>query len=80
MNKKATYIDTTAHIQNGKHIVLGFQDYVGPYANLDAISGFIKIGSGGFIGDNSAIVSDPGSQTVEPDDQRHHWRQRVYRL
>ena len=65
-NRKATFIDTTVHIQNGKHIVLGFQDYVGPYANLDAISGFIKIGSGGFIGDNAAIVSDPGSQAVDP--------------
>ena len=66
VNKKATFIDTTVHIQNGKHIVLGYQDYVGPYANLNAISGFIKIGSGGFIGDNSAIVSDPGSQAVNP--------------
>ena len=66
VNKKATFIDTTVHIQNGKHIVLGYQDYVGPYANLNATSGFIKIGSGGFIGDNSAIVSDPQSLTVNP--------------
>jgi acetyltransferase-like isoleucine patch superfamily enzyme len=66
VNKKATFIDTTVHIQNGKHIALGYQDYVGPYANLDATSGFIKIGSGGFIGDNAAIVSDPQSRAVNP--------------
>ena len=66
VNKKATFIDTTVHIQNGQHMVLGYQDYVGPYAKLNAISGFIKIGSGGFIGDNSAIVSDPGSRAVNP--------------
>jgi carbonic anhydrase/acetyltransferase-like protein (isoleucine patch superfamily) len=65
-NKKATYIDTAVHIQNGKHIFLGFQDYVGPYANLNATSGFIKMGNAGFIGDNSAIVSDPHIQAVNP--------------
>jgi carbonic anhydrase/acetyltransferase-like protein (isoleucine patch superfamily) len=65
-NKKATFIDTTAHIINGKHIFLGFQDYIGPYANLNATSGFIKMGSGGFVGDNAAIVSDPGIRAVNP--------------
>ncbi len=65
-NKKATFIDTTVHIQNGNHIAIGYQDYVAPYANLNAISGFIKIGSGGFIGSNAALVSDPGSQAVNP--------------
>jgi carbonic anhydrase/acetyltransferase-like protein (isoleucine patch superfamily) len=66
VNKKATFIDTTVHIINGKHIFLGFQDYVGPYANLNATSGFIKMGSGGFVGDNAAIVSDPGIRAVNP--------------
>jgi carbonic anhydrase/acetyltransferase-like protein (isoleucine patch superfamily) len=66
VNRKATFIDTTVHIINGKHIILGFQDYIGPYANLNATSGFIKMGSGGFVGDNAAIVSDPGSRAVNP--------------
>lgn len=46
-DKKATFIDPTVHIINGKHVVMGTQDYVGPYANLNATSGFIKIGSRG---------------------------------
>jgi carbonic anhydrase/acetyltransferase-like protein (isoleucine patch superfamily) len=66
VNRKATFIDTTVHIINGKHIVIGTQDYVAPFANLNATSGFIKIGSGGFIGNNAAIVSDPGRQAVNP--------------
>jgi carbonic anhydrase/acetyltransferase-like protein (isoleucine patch superfamily) len=66
VNRKATFIDPSVHIINGMHIVIGFQDYIAPYANLNATSGFIKIGSGGFIGDNAAIVSDPGSQAVNP--------------
>jgi carbonic anhydrase/acetyltransferase-like protein (isoleucine patch superfamily) len=65
-NKKATFIDPTVHIANGKHTFIGYQTYVGPYANLDSTSGFIKIGNASFIGDNATIVSDPGSQATNP--------------
>jgi carbonic anhydrase/acetyltransferase-like protein (isoleucine patch superfamily) len=65
-NKKATYLDTTVHVLNGNHTFIGLQTYVGPYATLNSTSGFIKIGSGSFIGDNAAIVSDPGIQSKNP--------------
>jgi carbonic anhydrase/acetyltransferase-like protein (isoleucine patch superfamily) len=65
-NRKATFIDPSAHIQNGKHTFIGVQTYVGPYANLNSTSGFIKIGNGSFIGDNAAIVSNPGLQARNP--------------
>jgi carbonic anhydrase/acetyltransferase-like protein (isoleucine patch superfamily) len=60
-NRKATFIDPSVHITNGKHIFMGVQTYVGPYATMNATSGFIKIGNASFIGDNARIVSDPDS-------------------
>jgi carbonic anhydrase/acetyltransferase-like protein (isoleucine patch superfamily) len=65
-NRQATFIDTTAHILNGGHVYIGYQTYVGPYANLNATSGFIKIGNASFIGNNTAIVSDPQIRATNP--------------
>jgi carbonic anhydrase/acetyltransferase-like protein (isoleucine patch superfamily) len=65
-NKNASFIDPTVSIKNGNHVLLGNQNYVGPFARLDATSGFIKIGNGSFIGDNSSIVSDPGIRARNP--------------
>ncbi|HEU5433687.1 MAG TPA: hypothetical protein VFU81_18610, partial [Thermomicrobiales bacterium] len=44
--KTATFIDPSARIVNGEHIIVGKQTYVAPFAHLGARSGFIKIGSG----------------------------------
>jgi carbonic anhydrase/acetyltransferase-like protein (isoleucine patch superfamily) len=65
-SKKATFIDPTVHILNGRHTVIGLQTYIGPYATLNSTSGFIKIGSGSFVGDNASIVSDRGSRARRP--------------
>lgn len=56
---KATFLDTTAHLVHGEHTVIGSQSYVGPYATLDATTGFIKIGSKSDVLDNAVIVSNP---------------------
>src|SRR3954453_62513 len=42
---KATFIDPSALIVNGNHVVVGGRSYIAPYVQLNATSGFIKIGS-----------------------------------
>jgi carbonic anhydrase/acetyltransferase-like protein (isoleucine patch superfamily) len=56
---KATFIDPSALIVNGNHVVIGGHSYIAPYVQLNATSGFIKIGTSSVIEDNATIVSDP---------------------
>ncbi len=46
-------------IKNGLSVVMGYQDFVGPYATLDGRGGAIKIGNGSDVLDNSSIVAKP---------------------
>jgi carbonic anhydrase/acetyltransferase-like protein (isoleucine patch superfamily) len=62
----ATFLDPTALINNGKHVVLGQKSYVGPYAWLDATTGFIKIGGGSAVLDNAHITANPSHATRWP--------------
>src|SRR5205823_3731727 len=39
--------------------VIGKQVYVGPYATLNAASGFIKVGNGSSIQDHAVILGNP---------------------
>jgi carbonic anhydrase/acetyltransferase-like protein (isoleucine patch superfamily) len=55
----ATFVDPTAIINNGKHVVIGQKSYVGPFAWLDTTTGFIKIGSGSAVLDNAHITANP---------------------
>jgi carbonic anhydrase/acetyltransferase-like protein (isoleucine patch superfamily) len=56
-SKKATFIDPKVSIESGRSTVIGYQDFIGPYANLDAQGGAIKIGNGSDVLDSSAIES-----------------------
>jgi len=58
--KKATFIDPTVKIQNGDTVIIGYQNFIGPYADLDGRAGAIKIGNGSNVLDNASIVANPG--------------------
>lgn len=55
--KKATFIDPTVSIKNGKSVVIGYKNFIGPYASLDGTAGAIKIGNGSDVLDNASIVA-----------------------
>jgi carbonic anhydrase/acetyltransferase-like protein (isoleucine patch superfamily) len=55
----ATFLDPTSHILNGAHVVVGTKSYVGPYASLDATTGFIKIGTNSAVLDNATVIANP---------------------
>ncbi len=62
----ATFVDPYSQILNGNHSVIGQKSYVGPFAVLDARSGFIKIGSGSDVLDNARIVATVAPQRGLP--------------
>jgi carbonic anhydrase/acetyltransferase-like protein (isoleucine patch superfamily) len=64
-SKIATFIDPSARIIHGKHVIAGYKDYIGPYTTLSAVTGFVKIGNGSDIQANAAIISNPGG-TANP--------------
>lgn len=55
----ASFIDPSARIVHGQHVIVGNKTFIGPYARLDAGSGFIKIGTGSSILDGATIISNP---------------------
>ena len=65
-SKKATYIDPTVSVENGISVVIGYQNFIGPYANLNGGGGAIKIGNTSSILDNSTIVANPGFRHQKP--------------
>ena len=65
--KKATYIDPTVSIENGNSVVIGFQNFIGPYANLNGGGGAIKIGNTSSMLDNATIVANPGLRHQKPE-------------
>ncbi len=58
-NRNPSFIDPTVHIVNGSHVIINNRGFVGPFATLDAHSGFIKIGNGSSVLDNAVIQSNP---------------------
>jgi len=62
----ATFVDPTARIHNGDHVIVGQKSFIGPYAALDATVGFIKIGSGSEVLDNAVITATPGGLRGTP--------------
>jgi carbonic anhydrase/acetyltransferase-like protein (isoleucine patch superfamily) len=58
-NRNPSFIDPTVHIISGNHVIISYKSFVGPFATLDARSGFIKIGNGSSILDNAVIQSNP---------------------
>ena len=59
-SKKASFIDPTVKIQGGDTVVIGYQNFIGPYAELDGRGGAIKIGNTSNVLDNATIVANPG--------------------
>ena len=59
-SKKATYIDPTVSIENGNSVVIGYQNFIGPYVTLKGGGGAIKIGNTSSVLDNATIVANPG--------------------
>jgi carbonic anhydrase/acetyltransferase-like protein (isoleucine patch superfamily) len=57
-SKKASFVDPTVNVANGDTVVLGYQDFIGPYAVLDGRGGAIKIGNGSDVLDNAAIIAN----------------------
>jgi len=66
-SKKATFIDPTVKIQNGNSVVIGYQNFIGPYADLDGRGGAIKIGNGSDVLDNASIAASPGHGAHAPE-------------
>ena len=63
----ASFVDPTAHIGNGYHIVVGQKSFIAPYSTLDATIGLIKIGNGSGVSDNATIIATPSiSRPVVP--------------
>jgi carbonic anhydrase/acetyltransferase-like protein (isoleucine patch superfamily) len=65
-SKKASFIDPKANIENGNSVIIGYQCFIGPYAQLDGRGGAIKIGNGSDVLDNSSIVATRGHQGGAP--------------
>ncbi len=65
-SKKATFIDPTVSVENGDTVVIGFENFIGPFVNLDGRSGAIKIGNTSDILDNATIVANPGVRHQKP--------------
>jgi carbonic anhydrase/acetyltransferase-like protein (isoleucine patch superfamily) len=65
--KKASFIDPTVTIKSGNSVVLGYQDFIGPYATLDGTDGAIKIADGSDVLDNASIVANPGRRHQAPE-------------
>ena len=64
--KTATFIDTTARIHRGAHVIVGQQTYIAPFVGLDATSGIIRIGNNDDIRDNATIISNPSRSRMNP--------------
>ncbi len=62
----ASFIDPSAHVQNGNHVLIGEKSFVAPYVTLDATSGFIKIGSGSNVLDNARIIATVAPSHSQP--------------
>jgi carbonic anhydrase/acetyltransferase-like protein (isoleucine patch superfamily) len=58
-SKKASFVDPKVNVENGNTVVLGYQDFIGPYALLDGRGGAIKIGNGSDVLDNASIIANP---------------------
>jgi carbonic anhydrase/acetyltransferase-like protein (isoleucine patch superfamily) len=58
-SKIGSYIDPTVAVPNGSSVVVGYQNFVGPYAQLDSRGGAIKIGDASDVLDNASIVAHP---------------------
>ena len=62
----ATFVDPSARIHHGDHVLAGQKTYVGPYAALDATYGFIKIGTGSEVLDNAVVTATPAANRATP--------------
>jgi carbonic anhydrase/acetyltransferase-like protein (isoleucine patch superfamily) len=65
-SKKATYIDPTVSVENGNSVVIGYQNFIGPYVKLNGGGGAIKIGNTSSVLDNAMIVANPGFHHKKP--------------
>ncbi len=54
-----SFVDPSVGVSHGAHVVIGQRDYVGPFARLDARSGYIKVGNLSTILDNASIIANP---------------------
>ncbi len=59
----ASFVDKSASILNGRHIVVGTTDYIGPWATLDGRQGIILFGNGSTVQDNATLIANtiPGN-------------------
>lgn len=60
-SKNAAFIDPSARITHGAHVMVGNRTYIASYSTLNASTGFIKIGKGSSILSNATIVSNPSN-------------------
>jgi carbonic anhydrase/acetyltransferase-like protein (isoleucine patch superfamily) len=66
-SKKATFIDPTVTVRDGHTVVIGYQNFIGPYASLDGRGGAIKIGNGSDVLDNATLTAKPGHARGAPE-------------
>jgi len=59
-SKKASFIDPAVSVEKGISVIVGYQGFIGPYAQLDGRGGAIKIGNSSDVLDNASIIANPG--------------------
>jgi carbonic anhydrase/acetyltransferase-like protein (isoleucine patch superfamily) len=65
-SKVATYIDPSAHINNGYAVIVSSPGFIGPYSTLDAHGGIIKIGTNSAILDNASVIANTAHAHTAP--------------
>ncbi len=56
----ASFVDPSVRINFGKHVEIGRQSFIAPYATLNAgPSGYIKIGSASTVQDDAVLLGNP---------------------
>jgi carbonic anhydrase/acetyltransferase-like protein (isoleucine patch superfamily) len=58
-SNNASFVDPTVSISNADTAILGYQDFIGPYALLDGRDGAIKVGDYSDVLDNASIIANP---------------------
>jgi len=64
--KSATFIDPSVGVTNGYAVIISNNSFIGPYANLNAQAGIVKIGSYTAILDNVSIAANPTNAHTKP--------------
>lgn len=66
ISSRATFIDPSVRVLDGRRIMIGSQSFLAPYGTVDGRLGMMMIGRLSTIQDNATIVANPNSQPGNP--------------